>query len=136
VRQRLWGESAYVSAVTRFSSVLIFSINQHGEKRMKNRIPYLLATGLFSLVFLLVSPLMGQSPTGALRGTVIDPSGAKIADARIVMADNATGTQYTTQTGATGEFSIGNLNPASYTVTVIQGAVPNWGLQRRQNYCQ
>ena len=88
---------------------------------MKTRIPYLLATVLFSLVFLLVAgPLMGQSPTGALRGTVIDPSGARIASAQIEMVDSATGTQYATKTDATGDFLIGNLSPGSYTVTVTK----------------
>jgi hypothetical protein len=88
---------------------------------MKTRIPYLLATVLFSLVFLSAeSPLIGQSPTGALRGTVIDPSGAKITNAQVAMIDNATGTQYTTQTDATGDFSIGNLNAGSYTVTITK----------------
>jgi len=88
---------------------------------MTTRIPYLTAMVLIPLVLLLAAgPLMGQSPTGALRGTVIDPSGARIADAQVVMTDTATGTQYTTQTGVTGEFLIANLSPGSYTVTITR----------------
>jgi hypothetical protein len=86
---------------------------------MKTRIPYFLATVLCSLVFLL-GPLMGQAPTGALRGTVIDPMGARIASAHITITDNATATQYTTQSGATGEFLIANLNPGTYTLTITK----------------
>src|SRR3989440_4683285 len=102
-------------------NLLIVIFTNHGEKRMKTRIPYLLATVLISLAFLLVAgPLMGQAPTGALRGTVIDPSGARIANAQVAMIDSATGTQYATKTDATGDFLIGNLSPGSYTVTITK----------------
>src|SRR5262249_15341395 len=89
--------------------------------RMNRRMPYSLATVLCSLVLLVVAnPLVGQAPTGSLRGTVIDASGARVSDAQVKVTDNATATQYSTQTGATGEFLIGNLNAGSYTVTITK----------------
>lgn len=88
---------------------------------MNTRMRYFLATLLCSLMFLLVAgPLVGQAPTGTLRGTAIDPSGARIAGAQVTITDNATGTQYKTRSGATGEFLIGNLNPGVYTMTVTK----------------
>lgn len=82
-----------------------------------------LASVVCSLLFLLVaSPLLGQAPTGALRGTVVDPSGALIVGAQVTVIDNATSTQYTTQSGGTGEFLISNLNAGLYTVTVTKAA--------------
>lgn len=86
---------------------------------MNTRLRYVLATLLCSLTFLLVAgPLAGQAPTGTLRGTTFDKSGARIVGAQITVTDNATGTQYTTQSGVTGEFTIANLNPGSYTATI------------------
>jgi hypothetical protein len=88
---------------------------------MNTRKQYSLVTLLGSLVMLLVAiPLMGQAPTGTLRGTVIDPSGARIAGAHISVVDTATAAEYTTDSGTTGEFSIGNLNAGSYTVTITR----------------
>src|SRR5215472_8088090 len=93
----------------------------NGEKRMNRRMPYSFATVLCSLMLLLVAnPLVGQAPTGTLRGTVVDASGARISDAQVKVVDNATATQYSTQSGSTGEFLIGNLNAGSYTVTITK----------------
>src|SRR5215472_17481209 len=88
---------------------------------MNRRMPYSFATVFCSLMLLLVAnPLVGQAPTGTLRGTVVDASGARISDAQVTVKDNATATQYSTQSGSTGEFLIGNLNAGSYTVTVTK----------------
>ena len=88
---------------------------------MNRRMPYSFATVLCSLMLLLVAnPLVGQAPTGTLRGTVVDASGARISDAQVKVVDNATATQYSTQSGSTGEFLIGNLNAGSYTVTITK----------------
>src|SRR5260370_21164489 len=88
---------------------------------VNTKLRYSLATVLCSLMFVLVAgPLAGQAPTGTLRGTVLDVSGARISGAQVTITDDATATQYTTQTGSTGEFLIGNLNAGSYTVTITK----------------
>src|SRR5260370_408279 len=93
--------------------------------RMNTKLRYSLATVLCSLMFVLVAgPLAGQAPTGTLRGTVLDVSGARISGAQVTITDDATATQYTTQTGSTGEFLIGNLNAGSYTVTITKPQFP------------
>src|SRR5262249_11856037 len=95
-------------------------INSNGEKRMNRRMPYFLAV-LCSLMLLLVAnPLVCQAPTGTLRGTVTDASGARISEAQVKVTDNATATQYSTQSSTTGEFLIGNLNAGAYTVTITK----------------
>lgn len=58
------------------------------------------------------------TPTGALVGTVMDPSHAVIPGAAVQATDAATSTTYRTTTGATGHFMIGNLPPGTYTVTI------------------
>src|SRR5260370_6715646 len=59
-----------------------------------------------------------QAPTGSLRGLTTDPSGAAVVGAEITVTDNATRAEYKTVSGSSGEFSVDNLNPGVYTVTV------------------
>src|SRR5258706_5568354 len=72
----------------------------------------------FPLV-LLVEGVSAQAPTGSLRGLTTDPSGAAVVGAEIIVTDNATRAEYKTVSGPGGEFSVDNLNPGVYTVTVI-----------------
>src|SRR5260370_8434286 len=59
-----------------------------------------------------------QAPTGSLRGLTTDPSGAAVVGAEISVTDNATRGEYKTVSSLSGEFSVDNLNPGVYTVTV------------------
>jgi len=78
-----------------------------------------LFTFALSFLFVLFQPaLFAQAPTGTLTGTALDPSGAAIVGADIKVVDNATRAEYTTVSGADGQFRVGNLNPGVYTVTV------------------
>jgi hypothetical protein len=56
--------------------------------------------------------------TGALRGTVTDPSGAAISGATAALTP-ATGNPITTQTNATGMYEFKNVAPGSYSLTVV-----------------
>src|SRR5260370_8097527 len=88
---------------------------------MNTKLRYSLATVLCSLMFGLVAgPLAGQAPTGTLRGTVLDASGARISGALVTITDDATATQYTTQTGSTGDFLTVNCNAGPSTVTITK----------------
>jgi len=58
------------------------------------------------------------NPTGTLSGTVVDPSGAAIADANIQITESSTSSSYQTKSGPDGHFYVGNLPPGIYTVTV------------------
>src|SRR5262245_45492958 len=87
---------------------------------MNTRMRSILATILSLMLLLTASGRLGQAPTGTLRGVVLDPAGARITGAQITLKDNATGTQYSTQTGSTGEFTIANLNAGNYTATITK----------------
>jgi len=54
----------------------------------------------------------------ALNGTVRDPSGAVIPDATIALVNSRTGVKQTTQSNSTGNYSLVNINPGEYWVTV------------------
>ncbi len=74
----------------------------------------LLAATLFAAG---ASRLMAQTPsTGALAGTVTDPSGAVIAGATVTLTDTATGQVRTATTDANGSYKFGLLAPGTYSV--------------------
>jgi hypothetical protein len=56
--------------------------------------------------------------TGAIQGTVTDPSGAVVSGAAVDAANNATGIKTDTVTTDAGVFVITQLLPGNYTVTV------------------
>ena len=62
--------------------------------------------------------LYAQSTTGAITGTVTDPSGAGIPTANIKIVADATGLARETRSGVLGNYSISLLPPGVYHVTV------------------
>jgi Carboxypeptidase regulatory-like domain/TonB-dependent Receptor Plug Domain len=90
---------------------------------MKMRLnKYFLPATLFAaLLFLLPRLLLAQSiVTGALTGTVTDPSNAVIVGATVTLTSTTTGAALVTQTSTTGAYSFGLVKPGSYQLTVTQ----------------
>jgi hypothetical protein len=78
---------------------------------------WLLATALL----LLAAPsqkLHAQVAGGGLVGTVQDPSNARISRASVVARDRATGYVHQTESDADGLFTLPNLSPSIYDITV------------------
>jgi hypothetical protein len=59
-------------------------------------------------------------PTGTLTGSVLDPTPAAVIGAKIHVVDDATGNAYDTVSGDGGHFSLGQLAPGIYTVTITK----------------
>jgi hypothetical protein len=55
--------------------------------------------------------------TGELTGTVTDPTGAVVGNAKVSLKSEATGEMATNTTGATGQFRFSLLRPGTYTLT-------------------
>lgn len=73
---------------------------------------------MLPILLLLPLVLRGQAPgTGAIRGTVLDPSGRAVSNAAVVIENNATHAQRTAHTTASGEYSVALLAPGSYIAT-------------------
>src|ERR1051326_1272880 len=64
------------------------------------------------------SRLLAQEATGAIRGTVLDPSGGAVPNANVVARNNATGVESKAASDASGLYHILYLPIGEYSVTV------------------
>jgi hypothetical protein len=82
-------------SATRFASLLIFS------------------------AILIPASLAAQDATGSIRGTVLDSTGSRIAQASIAVVNTSTGTRYTATSDAEGGFALELLPPGDYSARVV-----------------
>ena len=75
---------------------------------------------LFSHMLMVLLPLamLAQSETGQISGTVTDPTGAVIANAKVTVKNLATGSARNGSSNESGVYTVTNLQPADYTVAV------------------
>ncbi len=80
-------------------------------------------SALLVLPLILNAGLFAQKSTGSLHGQVMDPSGAIIPGASIVLSNN--GKTINTTSGGTGDYRFNSLSPGHYSVTTtIDGFTP------------
>jgi len=75
------------------------------------------------------STLTAQTATTALRGSVIDPSGAVVAGAAVDLDNPATGQQITRRTDGKGEYVFSPIDPGEYLIKVT---APGFANQSKQ----
>jgi hypothetical protein len=74
---------------------------------------------LVSLLLILVAHAMAFAQIAAdLRGRVLDPSGATVANAHVELSESATDIHQATTTSSTGDYVFTHLNPGTYRVKV------------------
>jgi hypothetical protein len=73
----------------------------------------------FALALTLVAPAWAQSFLGTIRGTVVDPQGALVAGATILIVDESTGVPRSATTDAQGRYEATSLRPGTYRVEVV-----------------
>src|ERR1700723_1853847 len=79
-------------------------------------VKYLAGCSLAVLLFL--SSALGQTVTGSITGQVTDPSGAVVAGAKVIAENAATSVKTSTETNASGVYTIRFLPIGTYTVTI------------------
>src|SRR5438105_912532 len=99
---------------------------------------------VFALAVLLAFPslVFAQSYRGLIRGTVVDPSGIVIADAKVTVKNTATGISRETRTTIDGSYVFAELPAGTYTVVaesaglspVAQNVLVNVGLDSIANF--
>ncbi len=72
--------------------------------------------GIVCLMFALAVPLISQTTTGRILGTVRDQSGAALPVATVTVTDVQRGITRTVTTDDSGEYVVPNLTPGIYTV--------------------
>src|SRR6266853_2792932 len=93
----------------RWRNEVMWNISLHASRT-------LLRTSVLALCAL---PMHGQTAnTGAIAGTVSDPSGALVAGAAVVVKNQATQEERDLTTDAEGNFSVPFLTPGNYDLTV------------------
>jgi len=68
--------------------------------------------------FLISSIAFGQRDLGTITGTVTDPQGAVVPNAKVTILEEATGLSYQLQTNESGSYTRPALKPGTYSVTV------------------
>src|SRR6266446_4941197 len=87
----------------------------------------------FLLCLLIMCPIVGAqsaSVSGAIRGTIIDPSGAVLPRVTITAVDSQTGLHRTAVSDANGQFRLIGLSPAVYEVTA---ELPGFSTETRKS---
>jgi outer membrane receptor protein involved in Fe transport len=88
-----------------------------GQRQEKIRLA-IMAALLVLVGALSPSPAAAQSVYGSVYGTVLDNSGAVVANAAVAVKNLQKGTTSTTQTDSAGQYRIDHLVPDTYTVTI------------------
>src|SRR5712692_10538628 len=90
-----------------------------------------LITRLFCLILLLATCATAQYTSG-IEGTVVDQSGAAIANATITITNEATQVVRESTTNASGYFRVPDLAPGRYRVQVRLPGFQNWAVVNLQ----
>jgi Carboxypeptidase regulatory-like domain len=99
------------------SGAPIVRLDPYGGNYMKAIRAFFALLCAFSLLSLGAALVSAQTATtGALTGTVTDPSGAVIAGATVTLTDNGTGQSRTTTSDSSGSFKFSLLPPGNYSV--------------------
>ena len=96
-----------------------------------------IALVLLALMAPCATELRGQTATGQVHGSVIDPVGAAVPDAEVVLKNSATGIESSLQSDGRGFFVFQNLQPGLYTLEVAAAgfktaAVPEFLIEVNQ----
>src|SRR5712691_5218788 len=71
-----------------------------------------------------------QTSKGTIAGTVVDPTGAYIANATVAAKDNLKAESRTVTTNSGGEYRIEAINPSTYTLTI---SAPGFATSKVEN---
>src|ERR1051326_1535995 len=90
----------------------------HQSCERKHRLLNMLTTGIVAAILLGGRPSAAQFTTGSLGGTVTDPTGAAVADAKVMVRNTETALTRTVQSASDGGFLFSSLPVGVYNLTV------------------
>ena len=80
----------------------------------------------FLALFFVLGAATAQVQTGTITGTVLDPRGNAVPDAKVAVRDAHTGTEHKAASNQSGEFTIPGLPFGTYSVTVEAPGFAKW----------
>ena len=80
--------------------------------------PLLILLALSALIFTSAATAQTTLSTGSIVGTVTDPTGAVVSNAKVLITSSSTGQKTELTSNAAGAFSTGPLAPGSYKVQI------------------
>src|SRR5437660_357942 len=80
---------------------------------------------LCSILLLGATILFAQVTSGNLTGTIFDPAGAAVPDAKVVAHNTATGAESVTTSSSSGNYRFQNLPVGTYDVSVSSSGFNN-----------
>ena len=83
----------------------------------------------YLLIFVLVPPLMAVQAVSTLDGTVVDPSGAAVAEAEVLLYNPVSGFQREALTDGQGRFRFSNIPFQGYEVRIERSGFQVWSRQ-------
>src|SRR5205085_107772 len=100
----------------------MISLTKTGDLTMYSFRQLTQAASMFVLVLACVLSAHAQVTTGNVRGTVTDPNGAVVPNAKVTITQKSTNVSQTTQTTDTGDYEIRGLIPADDYAIKIEAA--------------
>ena len=76
----------------------------------------LLSVGVCLLA--ICASVFGQSDRGTITGTVLDPTGAAVPNARVTVTNVDTAASVTSVTTSAGDYTVPSLTAGAYSITV------------------
>lgn len=76
------------------------------------------------------SSVFAQLPTATLNGTITDPQGAAVANAKVALVNQGTGVLRESSSSADGSYNFANVPPGDYTLRVESGGICQNGAKR------
>jgi Carboxypeptidase regulatory-like domain len=73
---------------------------------------------ILAFLLLCVAVALGQTNKGGISGTVIDPNGAAVPGATVIVTNAGTNQSTTVTTSESGAFAVNSLDPVTYNVSV------------------
>jgi hypothetical protein len=98
-----------------------------GADRTWDRLKILLGVALMFLLSLIMTPgASAQGITGSITGTVTDQTGATVSGATVTVRELATNAEHTAITSDAGSYTVPQLPPGRYTITITKGSFKSY----------
>jgi hypothetical protein len=92
----------------------------------KSEYVLILAGLLIAALMFPPSSAFGQNASGSLAATVMDPTGAVVPNAKVVLRNEDTGADRDTATNGSGFFNLSAIQPGSYALTINAPGFSTW----------